>query len=78
MTTAAFSLEHLGTETIELPANLAGALKAEARARRKNPGKLLAEIIEDLADARAADKASKASEGKPRVTLARLKKECGL
>jgi hypothetical protein len=67
-----FSIEHLSHETLELPANMAGLLKAEAKARRKSPLKLLSEIIEDLADARAADKSEKASKGKPQVTLEQL------
>lgn len=78
MTHAAFSIDHLSTETIELPANVAGLLKAEAKARHKSLTSLLAEIIEDLADARAADKAEKASKGKPNIRAQDLYKECGL
>lgn len=70
--------ERRSTEILQLPADVAVAFKAEARARRKTPVHLLSEIIEDLADARAADKSSKASAGKTRITLAQLKKECGL
>lgn len=54
------------------------AFEVEAKARRKTPHRLLAEIVEDLADARAAEKALKASVAKPRVTLKQLKTECGL
>lgn len=54
------------------------AFEAEAKARRKTPHRLLAEVVEDLSAARAAEKALKASAGKPRVTLQQLKTECGL
>lgn len=56
MTTAALSIDQLGTETIELPAKVAEGLKAEARARRTSTSKLLEQVLEDLADARESQK----------------------
>lgn len=40
--------------------------------------KVLMEWAEDVADSKAADAAELRSKGKPTVTLAQLKKECGL
>lgn len=48
-----------GTVAVELPAALAGELEKEAKRSRKPVAKLLAGLLEDLADARDAEAAYK-------------------
>lgn len=67
-----------GTATVELPAEVADLLQKEAKRHRKSIARYVAEWLEDQADARTADKAEKASKGKPTIRAQDLYKECGL
>ena len=58
-------------EAIELPAELVGLLKAEARARRKSIAATLADWLQDQAAAREAERRWKnLQSGKTRAVLA--------
>jgi len=61
-----------------LPPELLDAFAQEARARRRSPAAMFKELLEDLADARAADAAERRSKGKARVKAEDLYRECGL
>ena len=58
MNTSAFELSQLSrrNEAVELPAELVGMLKAEARARRKSIAATLADWLQDQAAAREANR----------------------
>ena len=60
MKTTPFSLDQLvgsGTISVDLPADVAGMLRREARANRKPVADMVREWLEDRAEARAAEKA---------------------
>ena len=58
MNASTFELERLskGRESIELPAEIAAMLKAEARRRRISIATIIADWLQDQADAREADR----------------------
>lgn len=72
------SLLHLVSSTTALSPDLLEAFEREAKARRRKPDALLREVLEDLADARAAEAARKRSAGKPTISLGQLRKELNL
>jgi len=58
MSTSTFELERLskGQESIELPVEIAAMLKAEARRSRKSIAAIIANWLQDQADAREAER----------------------
>lgn len=58
MNASTFEIERLskGQESIELPAEIAAMLKAEARRSRKSIAAIIANWLQDQADAREADR----------------------
>lgn len=66
--------------TIELPAAVVERLQVEARRSRKSIGALVAEMLEDFADAKAADAAYRkhVRSGTKAVPLAAAKKQLDL
>lgn len=65
-------------KTLELPAALFEQLQREAKRSRKSIAGLMAAWIEDRTDAAAADRAERASKGKPNVNADDLFRECGV
>jgi len=61
-----------------LSPELVEAIHREARARRRKPDALVREWLEDLADARAVERARKHNAGKPNTPWSEVKRELGL
>jgi hypothetical protein len=76
----ALSKPHGDTAVLELPAGVVSGLEREARRARKPVAALLANVLEDIADARAADAALKRhlDSGKKPLSSAAVKKRLGL
>lgn len=84
MNTSAFELSQLSrrSETVELPTEVVGMLKAEARLRRKSIAAILNDWLQERAEDRAAEKALRAAlkinKGKPSIAAGDLYRECGI
>ena len=65
-------------KVLELPASLYDQLQREARRSRKSIAGLMTMWIQDRQDAIAADRAERASQGKPSVKAEDLFRECGV
>lgn len=65
-------------KTLELPAPLFEQLQREAKRNRKSIAGLMAAWVQDRHDAAAADRAERASKGKPNVSADDLFRQCGL
>ena len=84
MNTSAFERSQLtrSNQAVELPAEVMGMLKAEARAQRKSVAATIADWLQERAEDRAEEKALRAAlkinRGKPSIAAVDLYRECGI